>query len=225
MLLQSRDVILHTEFQTLADETIPFRMADYYLRLRRKFPDRDIQQVVIYLKPTGSDLVRQTRYETPVMIHQFRVIRLWEEPVEVFLSTPGLLPYAVLSRASNKEEVLSQVVEELTQIEDRREQDNLTAATSILAGLQLEKQTIERLMRSPGMRESTMYQAILQEGEAVGRATGERDLVLKLLARKVGNLSPELISRVSSLNLDRLEALGEALLDFTSLADLESWLG
>jgi predicted transposase/invertase (TIGR01784 family) len=225
MLLQSRDVILHTEFQTLADETIPFRMADYYLRLRRKFPDRDIQQVVIYLKPTGSDLVRQTRYETPVMIHQFRVIRLWEEPVEVFLSTPGLLPYAVLSRASNKEEVLSQVVEELTQIEDRREQDNLTAATSILAGLQLEKQTIERLMKSPGMRESTMYQAILQEGEAVGRATGERDLVLKLLARKVGNLSPELISRVSSLNLDRLEALGEALLDFTSLADLESWLG
>jgi Domain of unknown function (DUF4351) len=58
----------------------------------------------------------------------------------------------------------------------------------------------------------------------VGRATGERDLVLKLLTRKVGNLSPELISRVSALNLDRLEALAEALLDFTSMADLESWL-
>jgi predicted transposase/invertase (TIGR01784 family) len=225
MLLQSRDIILHTEFQTAADETMPFRMADYYLRLRRKFPDRDIQQVVIYLKPTGSDLVRQTRYETPVMTHQFRVIRLWEEPVEVFLSTPGLLPYAVLSQAPNKEEVLSQVVGQLAGIEDRRDRDNLTAATSILAGLQLGEQTIARLMRSPGMRESTMYQAILREGEAVGRATGERDLVLKLLTRKVGNLSPELISRVSALNLDRLEALGEALLDFTSVADLEFWLG
>lgn len=58
----------------------------------------------------------------------------WEEPVEVFLSTPGLLPYAVLSRASNKEEVLSQVVG-LEGIADRRDRDNLTAATSILAGL------------------------------------------------------------------------------------------
>ncbi len=62
MLLQSSQVILHTEFQTVGDETMPFRIADYYLRLWRKFPARDIQQVLIYLKPTGSDLVRQTRY-------------------------------------------------------------------------------------------------------------------------------------------------------------------
>ncbi len=49
MLLQSRNVILHTEFQTVSDSTMPFRMADYYLRLKRKFPARTIQQVVIYV--------------------------------------------------------------------------------------------------------------------------------------------------------------------------------
>jgi predicted transposase/invertase (TIGR01784 family) len=221
MLLRSRDVILHTEFQTLSDETMPFRMADYYLRLKRKFPDLDIQQVVIYLKPTGSDLVRQTRYQTPVMTHQFRVIRLWEEPVEIFLSTPGLLPYAVLSRVANKEAILAQVVGELELIEDIREQSNLTAATSILAGLQLGEETIRRLMRSPVMLESTMYQSILREGQSAG----EQALVLKQLTRKLGNISPELISRVRGLSLDRLEALGEALLDFINVADLESWLG
>ncbi len=78
------------------------------------------------------------------------------DSLDVFLSTPGLLPYAVLSQAANKEEVLSQVVEQLERIEDRRDRDNLTAATSILAGLQLREQTIERLMRSPGMQESTL---------------------------------------------------------------------
>jgi predicted transposase/invertase (TIGR01784 family) len=31
--LESQDVILHLEFQTRPDDTIPFRMADYYLRL------------------------------------------------------------------------------------------------------------------------------------------------------------------------------------------------
>ena len=237
MLLQSSEVILHTEFQTASDETMPFRMADYYLRLKRKFPEQNIQQVVIYLKPTTSNLVRQTSYQTPVMTHQFRVIRLWEEPVEVFLSTPGLLPYAVLSRATDKESVLAQVVKELEQIVDQREKSNLAAATSILAGLQLSEQTIRQLMRSPVMRESTMYQSILREGEErgleqgleqgliEGRAAEGKALVLKQLTRKLGNLSPELSAKVSDLSLERLEALAEDLLDFTSMADLESWLG
>ena len=237
MLLQSSNAILHTEFQTASDETMPFRMADYYLRLKRKFPERTLQQVVVYLKRTSSDLVRQTRYQTPVMTHQFRVIRLWEQPVEIFLSTPGLLPYAVLSRASDKESVLARVVEELEQISDYREKSNLAAATSILAGLELEEQVIRRLMRSPVMRESTMYQSILREGRVEGRAegraegleqgrtVGERLLVLKQLQRKLGSLSPELITKVSALSLEELEALGEALLDFTRIEDLETWLG
>ncbi len=244
MLLQSTDVILHTEFQTVKDETMPFRMADYYLRLKRKFPAQDIQQVVIYLKKTNSNLVRQTQYQTPVMNHQFRVIRLWEEPLEVFLSTPGLLPYAVLSSASNKQRVLAQVFRELEQIVDPREQSNLVAATSILAGLELDEQTIRQLIRSPVMRESTMYQSIFREGQAEGlergleqglergleqgliqgRTVEGRALVLKLLTRKLGTLSIDVTAKVSALNLEQLEALGEALLDFTSVADLESWL-
>ena len=232
MLLQSSTVILHTEFQTASDETMPFRMADYYLRLKRKFPEQTIQQVVIYLKKTNSNLVRQNRYVTPVMTHQFRIIRLWEEPVEIFLSTPGLLPYAVLSRALNKESVLAQVVRELEQVADSREQSNLVAATSILAGLELEEQTIRQLMRSPVMRESTMYQSILREGRAEGleqgliqgRTAGEKSLILKLLTRKLGTLSPNITTKVSVLSLERLESLGEALLDFTNVADLESWL-
>jgi predicted transposase/invertase (TIGR01784 family) len=220
MLLSALDVILHTEFQTVPDDTMPFRMADYYLRLRRKFPEREIQQVVIYLKPTSSELVHQTSYQTPVMTHSFRVIRLWEEPVEAFLNNPGLLPYAVLSRGTNKEEILARVVRDIEQIPDTRAQHNLVAATSILAGLQLGAETISRLIRSPVMRESTMYQAILQEG----RTTGERALVLRQLTRKLGNVSPELLSRVSALSVERVEALGEALLDFTSVVDLEEWL-
>ena len=233
MLLQSSTVILHTEFQTVGDETMPFRMADYYLRLKRKFPEQTIQQVVIYLKKTNSNLVRQERYVTPVMTHQFRIIRLWEEPVDVFLNTPGLLPYAVLSRAVDKESVLAQVVKELEQITDPREQSNLVAATSILAGLELEVQTIRQLIRSPVMRESTMYQSILREGRAEGieqgliqgRTVEGRELVLKLLTRKLGSLSLEVTAKVSNLSLEKLEALVEALLDFTNFRDLETWLG
>jgi Domain of unknown function (DUF4351) len=57
-----------------------------------------------------------------------------------------------------------------------------------------------------------------------GRESGERALVIKQLTRKLGNLSPELLVRVNGLSLDRVEALGEALLDFTIMGDLEGWL-
>lgn len=82
------------------------------------------------------------------------------------------------------------------------------------------------------MRESTMYQSILREGRAegleLGLTQGRTDegkaLVLKQLTRKLGKLSPELTTKVSDLSLEGLEALGEALLDFISFDDLESWL-
>jgi Domain of unknown function (DUF4351) len=63
-----------------------------------------------------------------------------------------------------------------------------------------------------------------EEGRVEGRESEGRMLVVKLLTKKVGNLSPELLARVSSLNLDRLEVLAEDLLDFKHVADLERWL-
>jgi predicted transposase YdaD len=66
-------------------------------------------------------------------------------------------------------------------------------------------------------------------GKAEGRVEGElkeaQSLILRQLNRRVGNMAPELESRVKSLPLERLEALGEALLDFSGVGDLESWLG
>ena len=61
------------------------------------------------------------------------------------------------------------------------------------------------------------------EGLEIGQQQ-EKALVLKLLNRKLGNLSPQLHAIVSALSIDRVESLGEALLDFTSIADLETWL-
>jgi Domain of unknown function (DUF4351) len=57
-----------------------------------------------------------------------------------------------------------------------------------------------------------------------GMIKGERGLVVKQLTRKLGNLSPELLARVSSLNLERVEALAEDLLDFKQVGDLERWM-
>ena len=64
-----------------------------------------------------------------------------------------------------------------------------------------------------------------EEGRVEGQELATRALAIKLLTKKVGNLSPELLARVSSLNLARMEALAEDLLDFKQVGDLERWLG
>ena len=50
------------------------------------------------------------------------------------------------------------------------------------------------------------------------------ELILLMLRRRCGELSPEQQAQVSQLSLPLLEALAEALLDFTGMADLQAWL-
>jgi predicted transposase YdaD len=73
-----------------------------------------------------------------------------------------------LARSTDKEAVLQQVVERIQQVGDRRQESNLTAATGILAGLELSQTIIRRLIRSDIMQESVIYQEIMLEGEARG---------------------------------------------------------
>ncbi|KYC40555.1 hypothetical protein WA1_25890 [Scytonema hofmannii PCC 7110] len=51
-----------------------------------------------------------------------------------------------------------------------------------------------------------------------------RSLIIRQLNRRVGQLSDTITSQIENLPIQQLEALGEALFDFTNLADLEIWL-
>ena len=224
IFLESEELILHIEFQTEPKEDIPYRMLDYATRLYRCYPDKPIHQVVIYLRKSDSPKVRQNDYKQGKTSHQFEVIRLWEQPSEPLLKAPGLFPFAILAQAEKQENLLRQIAQEIEQISDSREQSNLAASTAILAGLVLEKDIIQRLLRKDIMKESVIYQEIWSEGLQEGRQEGEANLVLRQLNRRLGDISPELLPNIRSLDLEQLENLGEALLDFQSPQDLEQWL-
>jgi hypothetical protein len=49
-------------------------------------------------------------------------------------------------------------------------------------------------------------------------------LILRLLTRRFGALSLNTIDRIRSLPVPQLDALGDNLLDFTTLDDLHTWL-
>ncbi len=65
---------------------------------------------------------------------------------------------------------------------------------------------------------------VYQEANADGRLEEAQSLVLRLLSKRIGNISAELQSQLKSLSLEQTEALGEALLDFSEPNELVQWL-
>jgi predicted transposase/invertase (TIGR01784 family) len=203
---------LHIEFQTQPDAEIPFRTIDYRIRGYRRFPQKEMHQVVIYLNRTNSELVYQNTFTLSRTRHEFEIIRLWEQPAEIFLNKPGLLPFAALSNTPNPEQILNQVASEINEISDNRTQSNVAASTAILAGLVLNKDLIRRILRSDIMRESPIYQEILQEGEEKGKAEGRQEGRAETLQQVATNLlstgmALEDISRVTGLTVEQLRVL------------------
>jgi predicted transposase/invertase (TIGR01784 family) len=64
----------------------------------------------------------------------------------------------------------------------------------------------------------------LKEGKQQGRQEGELTLILRQINRRFGTVTPEMRSHLAKLTIPQLEDLGEALFDFTQMADLEAWL-
>ncbi len=227
--LQISDTILHLEFQTLpaSNPAIDFRMLDYYTRLKREY-ECQIEQVVIFLQQTSSEIVFKQEYVDTNTRHRYRVIRLWEQDPAPLLANAALLPLATLARSSSPNTLLEQVAAQIDMIKENDERQNISACTQILAGLRFKKDLIQQLFREEIMQESVIYQDILQKGEQRGLQRGKQEealaLIMRQLARRLGAIAPQLEDQIRGLSVPQLEDLGEALLDFSSETDLTSWL-
>ena len=235
IFLESDETILHVEFQVDPKADVPFRCADYCLRLFRRSPGKTVRQVVVYLRRSNSPRVYQNTFKHGGLQHEFEVIRLWECPVQQFLHLPGLLPFAVLSQVSNRTQTLQQVAPKIDAITNRTQQSDIAATTALLAGLVIDRDIIHRILRQDIMKESVIFQEIEATADARGFQRGvqtgvqrgiqrERSLIIRLLQRRFGHLASEVQSQIEVLPLEQIEALEEILLDFSSEADLEVWL-
>lgn len=227
--LETSEQILHLEFQTqpTSEPPLPLRMLDYWVRLYRKYR-RPIQQFIIFLQTTTSEVVFTEEFVTETTRHRYQVIRMWEQNPAIFLNDRALLPLAPLAQTNSPERLLTQVAAEVAKIEAIEQRRNVLAAVQIIAGLRYDKTLIQQLLREDIMRESVIYQDILQQGVRQGvqqgRGEGEASLIIRLLTRRFGELPPQLPQQIRSLSLTQLDALGEELLDFTEIAEVITFL-
>jgi predicted transposase YdaD len=97
--------------------------------------------------------------------------------------------------------------------------------------LQAQSDPLEEILKMLGeltpLEETRAYKELVAKGEAIGRQEGrqrEERLVLRLLQRRIGPVPHAQQARIAALPIEQLETLGEALLVFTDLADLNRWL-
>jgi len=218
ILQESENLVLHVEFQTAPDPKMPFRMADYYLRVYRRFPEKTMRQIVVYLRETTSELVYQETFEAGQMRHGFEAIRLWEQPLEQFLSAPGLLPFAPLSQTQNRVEALRLAAREIEKMRDRRRQSNVASSAAVLAGLVLTQEEIRRLLRSEVMKESVIYQEIKEEGLREGRQEGLQQGLQQGRQSAIAEIAAKLLD--SGMEIEQVASVTG--LTVTQVQDLEN---
>jgi predicted transposase/invertase (TIGR01784 family) len=225
ILLKLQGQILHLEFQVKldSDPPLPLRMLDYWVRLYRLYR-LPIRQVLVLLRPPAEGTVIESAFVLGTTRHEYQVLCMWEQDPSIFLDDIALLPLTILAATQSPEQLLNQVAQRVSTIESTQQRREASAYVQLLAGLRFNKSLIRQIFQEGIMRESVIYQEIQQEGEERGILKGEQTVILRQLARRVGDVSPELQSQIQSLSLYQLEALADALLDFSTLIDLRTWL-
>jgi hypothetical protein len=191
-----------------------------------------VRTVVILLRPTADSpaltWLRQRGFqgEAPYNLFGYRVIRVWQVPPDQLLAGGlGTLPLAPISAVTDGElpGIIKQMERRLRQRESRRVAGQLWAATYILLGLRYSPDVAQALLQGVlSMKESTTYQAILQEGLREGLVEGAvkeaRKLLLRLGSKRLGRPSARTQASLAKIaDLGQLEALVERV------GVVESW--
>jgi predicted transposase YdaD len=100
----------------------------------------------------------------------------------------------------------------------------------------LSRQEIEAMFTYSDLKQTRVYQEAREEGEQRGEqrglklgeqrglVKGQATMLLRMLSRKFGQITPSLRGKVNKLSAKQLENLAEVVFDLETIADLNNWL-
>jgi hypothetical protein len=236
-------LLIHVEIQAKSEEKFPERMFSYNLRIFDRFGKPAISLAILCdADPNWRPNQYNYNYPDTRLNFEFGTVKLLDYQNRWAELEASDNPFATVVMAHLK-----------TQQTSKKPRERKTWKFSLIRRLYelgLQERDIRNLYRFidwvmilPKSLEAKFWQefkefeqertmSYVTTGERIGYERGEQEgrqkqaqgLVLRLLQRRVGELTQEVRERIQSLSLVQLEALGEALLDFTGLEDLLSWL-
>ena len=184
-------------------------------------PQQDWQAVALFAK-RSLDVEVLTPYQQE-FVNSGRIKRIYLDEIP-----PGSIGMGLIELILSKETQAPELVKNLME-RTKTEIDNSTERQGIIELLEsvlvskfskLSRQEIEAMFLVSDIKQTRVYQEAKQEG----REQGERNLLVRQLSKRFGKLTNSYIENINSLTIVQLEDLGEALLDFGDITDLEQWL-
>lgn len=228
---QYGEFIVLNELQLRYKPDVPKQMRAYAALAEEKYNLPTYPVLVNILKEGNVEI--PTRYESEFAGLQarqdYRVINLWEVDVEIAFTEPisSLIPFVPVLKGGAEEATVQRALRILRADEKLNQLETVMA---FFASFVLDSSLVRQIMRwDMGiLSESPWYQQILNEGRQQGLQAGKQEeavaMITRQLNRRFGSLSPELQERLRGLTLAKLEELSEVLLDFSAIAQLETWL-
>jgi hypothetical protein len=159
------------------------------------------------------------------LVFRHEVVRLWQTPLDAILGgglgTLALAPLCDVSR-----DLLPGVIRRMEERLDREaspaEAATIWSSTYILMGLRYPAEFAAQLLQGVrGMKESTTYQAILDEGRGEGRIEGEKRMLLLVGSDRFGTPDARVRAALDAIDsVEQLEQLSQRLLKVESWEEL-----
>ncbi|MEH2162154.1 MAG: DUF4351 domain-containing protein [Nostoc sp.] len=232
-------LLIHVEIQAKSEDIFPERMFSYNLRIFDRFAKPAISLAILCdTDPTWRPNQYSYNYPNTRLNFEFGTVKLLDYQNRWTELEASDNPFATVVMAHLK-----------TQQTNKKPGERKAWKFSLIRRLYelgLQEKDIRNLYRFidwvmilPKALEAEFWQEFKQfeqeqtmsyitTGERIGYERGKQEqgqtLVLRQLQKRVGELPQEVRGRIQTLSLEQLEALGEALLDFTAIEDLLNWL-
>jgi len=217
-------VVYFCEVQFQKDEQLYERVfaesSLYFYRNRARF--NDWQAVIIY---PSRNTEQSNIYPHRGLLNSNQVHRVYLDELGDIRQLPlwvALMVLTTLEENQAPEEARHLLTRTSQEVPSTSSQAIIEMVTTIMVYkfTQLSRAEVE-FMLGITLQETRVYREIKEEGQQSEAAK----LVIRLMNKRIGQkLSEELVLLISGLPLPVLEDLSEALLDFTTLADLQAWL-
>jgi predicted transposase/invertase (TIGR01784 family) len=204
-------------------------LSEVFLYLNQYRPTQDWQAVAIFAKhnfePEIPNHVRE-------MIISHRIIRVYlEDWLDIETNSLAIaIIQLILATETKTPELARQITDKIQQEPDTDIQTQVVKfieTVLVYKFPKLSRQEIAAMFTYSDLKNTRVYQEAKQEGLQLGKKEGlqrQVAMLLKMLTRKFGQLSPKLKNRITKLSVTQLENLAEVIFDLQTITELNTWL-
>ena len=192
-------------------------------------PQQDWQAVALFAK-RNLDVEVLNNYQQE-LVNSGRIQRIYLDEIPAGSIGMGLIEL-IVSKENQAPQLVQNLMERTkTEISNYREKQGiieLLETVLVSKFSKLSRQEVEAMFLLSDIKQTRVY----QEAKEEGRQAEATNLLLRILSKRFGKLSSggkyelpvRYIESINRLTIAQLEDLGEALLDFGDINDLEQWL-